>query len=258
MGILNVTPDSFSDGGRFATVDKALLRAEQMLEEGASIIDVGGESTRPGALPVSIQQELDRVIPVIDAITRRLDIIVSVDTSKPEVMLEAASVGAAMINDVHALQQPGALQAAASVSLPVCLMHMQGSPETMQCQPEYDDVVNEVLAFLDRRVQQCLAAGMTREALIVDPGFGFGKTVAHNFRLLQQLHRIQELGFPVLVGLSRKSMLGAVIENESVDRLYASVSAAIISAMRGAAIVRVHDVGPTREALSVLWATQQA
>lgn len=248
MGILNVTPDSFSDGGRHDSAAAALERARVLVEEGADIVDVGGESTRPGAAPVSLQQELDRVVPVIEEITRELDVTVSVDTSRADVMREAAAAGAAMINDVRALQAEGALQAAAATGLPVCLMHMQGEPSTMQDAPEYDDVVTEVARFLADRRTACLAAGIGAGQVVVDPGFGFGKTLAHNVALLQGLKRLTRIA-PVLVGLSRKGMIGALTGDASADRSHGSVAAAILAVQRGAALVRVHDVGPTVRAL---------
>lgn len=253
MGILNVTPDSFSDGGRFASRDAALRRAGAMVAEGADLVDVGGESTRPGARPVSVQEELDRVVPVIEALAGDLPVPVSVDTSKPEVMRAAVAAGAALINDVAALRRPGALAAAAELGVPVCLMHMQGEPGTMQESPTYRDVVGEVAAFLAGRVSACEAAGMARDRLLIDPGFGFGKTLAHNLALLRGLPRLGALGLPVLVGLSRKSMIGALLGDVPVEgRLHGSVAAAVLAAERGAAIVRVHDVGPTVQALRIL------
>jgi dihydropteroate synthase len=253
MGILNVTPDSFSDGGDFATREAALRHARQMVADGADLIDVGGESTRPGAPPVSVAEELDRVIPVIEALAGQLAVPVSVDTSKPEVMRAAVAAGAGLINDVAALRRPGALAAAAALRVPVCLMHMQGEPGTMQQDPAYGDVVAEVAAFLAGRLAACEAAGIPRERLLVDPGFGFGKTLAHNLALLRGLPRLAELGAPVLVGLSRKSMIGALLGDVPAgQRLHGSVAAAVLAVERGAAIVRVHDVGPTVQALRVV------
>jgi dihydropteroate synthase len=253
MGILNVTPDSFSDGGHFASREPALTRARAMAAEGADLIDVGGESTRPGARPVSVQEELDRVIPVIEALAAELPVPVSVDTSKPEVMRAAVAAGAGLINDVAALRRPGALAAAAALGVPVCLMHMQGEPGTMQRDPTYDDVVGEVAAFLAARAAACEAAGIERGRLLVDPGFGFGKTLAHNLALLRGLPRLAALGLPVLAGLSRKSMIGALLGDVPVEgRLHGSVAAAVLAVERGAAIVRVHDVGPTVQALRIL------
>ncbi len=251
MGVLNLTPDSFSDGGRFLSPRHAIERARQMQREGADIIDCGGESTRPGARPVSLQEELDRVVPVIEALGKQVDALVSVDTSKPEVMLAAVAAGAGMINDVLALRADGALGVAAKLGVPVCLMHMQGSPMTMQSAPRYDDVVSEVMTFLRERVGACLAAGLPRESLVADPGFGFGKTLEHNLDLLRGLDRFAELGLPVLVGLSRKSLIGQILDKPVEDRLYGSVAAALLAAEHGAHIIRVHDVGPTVDALEV-------
>jgi dihydropteroate synthase len=253
MGILNVTPDSFSDGGDFATREAALRHARQMVADGADLIDVGGESTRPGAPPVSVAEELDRVIPVIEALAGELAVPVSVDTSKPEVMRAAVAAGAGLINDVAALRRPGALAVAAALRVPVCLMHMQGEPGTMQQDPTYGDVVAEVAAFLAGRLAACEAAGIPRERLLVDPGFGFGKTLAHNLALLRGLPRLASLGVPVLAGLSRKSMIGALLGGVPVgERLHGSVAAAVLAVERGAAIVRVHDVGPTVQALRIV------
>ncbi|MCP4128084.1 MAG: dihydropteroate synthase [Gammaproteobacteria bacterium] len=252
MGILNVTPDSFSDGGDFISPGVAISHAEQMLLDGADIIDIGGESTRPGADAVSEQEELDRVIPVIDAITSRLSTIVSIDTSKPVVMREAVAAGAGLINDVLALQAPGAVMAAQELAVPVCLMHMQGRPRTMQKDPAYDDVVADISEFFRQRVANCLSAGILRERLILDPGFGFGKTLEHNLTLLAALGKFGELGLPLLVGISRKSMIGAILNDAPADkRLYGSVAAAILAMERGASILRVHDVKPTVDALGV-------
>jgi len=257
MGILNVTPDSFSDGGDFATREAALRHARQMVADGADLIDVGGESTRPGAPPVSVAEELDRVIPVIEALASELAVPVSVDTSKPEVMRAAVAAGAGLINDVAALRRPGALAAAAALRVPVCLMHMQGEPGTMQQDPAYGDVVAEVAAFLAGRLAACEAAGIPRERLLVDPGFGFGKTLAHNLALLRGLPRLALLGVPVLAGLSRKSMIGALLGGVPVgERLHGSVAAAVLAVERGAAIVRVHDVGPTVQALRIVAAVR--
>jgi len=257
MGILNVTPDSFSDGGDFATREAALRHARRMVAEGADLIDVGGESTRPGAPPVSVAEELARVIPVIEALADELAVPVSVDTSKPEVMRAAVAAGAGLINDVSALRRPGALAAAAALRVPICLMHMQGEPGTMQQDPTYGDVVAEVAAFLAGRLAACEAAGIPRERLLVDPGFGFGKTLAHNLALLRGLPRLALLGVPVLAGLSRKSMIGALLGGVPVgERLHGSVAAAVLAVERGAAIVRVHDVGPTVQALRIVAAVR--
>ena len=257
MGILNVTPDSFSDGGRYDHVDRAVEHALQMQREGADIIDVGGESTRPGAAAVSVEQELDRVIPVITAIRQRSDIPISVDTSKAEVMRAAVAAGADMVNDVNALQADGAIEACAGLAVPVCLMHMQGEPRTMQQDPHYADVVGEVADFLQRRSQACIAAGIDRSKIVIDPGFGFGKTLAHNLALLNRLEAICELELPVLVGISRKSMLGAIVDRPVTERLYAGIAAAVIAFERGARLFRVHDVAATRDALAVCDALRQ-
>ena len=253
MGILNVTPDSFSDGGDFISPDSAILHAEQMLQDGAAIIDIGGESTRPGANAVSEQEELDRVIPVIEAIKKRLGVIVSVDTSKPAVMREAVAAGAGIINDVMALQASGAIETASQLNVPVCLMHMQGEPRTMQQNPEYVDVVTDVLSFFEQRIDECVAGGISKERLLLDPGFGFGKTLEHNLSLLKNLSEFQHVGLPLLIGISRKSMIGAILDDAPVDkRLYGSLAAAVLAVERGASIVRVHDVKPTVDALRVV------
>lgn len=258
MGILNVTPDSFSDGGRHVALDDALRHAEQMLAEGAAMIDVGGESTRPGAAPVSPQQELDRVAPVVDALVRELDALVSVDTSSPEVMRESAALGAGMINDVRALRRDGALQAAAHSGLPVCLMHMLGEPGDMQVAPHYEVPVEEAVAdFLEARVAACLAAGLRPERLLLDPGFGFAKTVEHNLRLLHRMERLQALKLPLLVGMSRKSMIGKVLERPVEERLPGGLALAALAVERGARILRVHDVGPSVDAINMTWAVLQ-
>ncbi|MEL7186719.1 MAG: dihydropteroate synthase [Pseudomonadota bacterium] len=257
MGILNVTPDSFSDGGRFGSLDDALRQAEAMAEDGAAIIDVGGESTRPGASAVGVDAELERVIPVIEAVTSATGLPVSIDTSKPDVMRAAVAAGAAMINDVVALQGEGALEAAADLAVPVCLMHMQGEPRTMQNAPHYDDIAAEVTAFLGARVAACSAAGIDRERLIVDPGFGFGKTHTHNVELLANLRQLQQLGLPILAGLSRKSTLGELTGRPVEERVPASVAAAIIAHLHGASILRVHDVRETVDALRVVTAVKE-
>jgi len=258
MGVLNVTPDSFSDGGRFADLDAARRHAELMLEDGASIIDIGGESTRPGAADVSEAEELERVIPVIRALRDTVGLPISVDTSKASVMREAVDAGAALINDVMALQEAGALQAAADLEIPVCLMHMQGRPRTMQTNPVYDHVTAEVMAFLGDRVAKCVEAGVARESIMIDPGFGFGKSHAHNVELLANLRQLQELELPVLVGLSRKATLGELTGRDVEDRLSASISAAVIAVMNGAQIVRAHDVRETVDALRVASAVMDA
>ncbi|QPG04389.1 dihydropteroate synthase [Salinimonas marina] len=252
MGILNVTPDSFSDGGRFDDTERALRQAEAMVRQGARFIDVGGESTRPGAPYVSEAEELERVIPVIEAIHQQLDVVISIDTSKAGVMAAATRAGAALINDVRALQEPGALQAAAQAAVPVCLMHMQGQPDTMQQAPQYTNVVNEVCDFLQARVDACLEAGIDKANIILDPGYGFGKTVEHNYQLLAQLASIQALGFPVLVGMSRKSMVGKVLNNDVQDRLAGSLALATLAAQAGANIIRVHDVAETVDAVHIV------
>lgn len=262
MGILNTTPDSFSDGGNLyhtgsLSIDLALKRAEQMLAEGADIIDVGGESTRPGAAPVSEQQELDRVIPVVEALVNKLDALVSVDTSRAVVIRESAAIGAGLINDVRALQLDGALVAAANSDLPVCLMHMQGQPTTMQQAPVYRDVVEEVCEFLGARMHACVLAGIPKSRLLVDPGFGFGKTLPHNLALLKRLPELAVLGVPVLVGLSRKSMLGQLLNRNVDERLPGSLALAMAAAQRSAAIIRVHDVAATKDVLTVLDALNQ-
>jgi len=251
MGVLNVTPDSFSDGGNYLQVASALDHAQTLIDEGADILDVGGESTRPGAEPVSVQQQLDRVIPVIESVAQRSDVIISVDTSTPEVMSAAVQAGAQLINDVRALQAPGALGVAAASGASVCLMHMQNTPGTMQNAPVYDDVVKDVMTFLEARVAACQAAGIDHQRLLIDPGFGFGKTLRHNVRLLAELERFQSLALPVLVGLSRKSMLGTLLDQPVQQRLYGSLAAALIAVERGAGIVRVHDVKAMVEVLRI-------
>lgn len=258
MGILNITPDSFSDGGRFHGLDVALGHAVRMAEEGAAIIDVGGESTRPGSDGVTVQEELDRVIPVIERLHAELPVVISVDTSKPAVMREAVTAGAGLINDVYALRTDGALDTAASLGVPVCLMHMQGEPRTMQHAPNYTDVVTEVREFLSSRMRACEQAGIPGERLLIDPGFGFGKNLDHNLSLLQHLPALHTLGAPVLVGVSRKSMIGAVTGVPPGERLHGSVAAATLAAWLGAAILRVHDVKPTADALKMVAAIKEA
>lgn len=250
MGILNVTPDSFSDGGQFHGLDEALRHAESMIKAGADIIDVGGESTRPGALDVAEQLELDRILPVIEAIHSRFDTVISLDTSKPAVMREGAAAGVGMLNDIRALREPGALEVAAATGLPVCLMHMQGQPRSMQHSPEYTDVVAEVTQFLVGRRQICIEAGIDASQIVLDPGFGFGKNLSHNLALLQGLEVLCAEA-PVLIGLSRKRMFGQILGSESVSRVVASVTAALLCVQRGASIVRVHDVQETAQALEV-------
>lgn len=251
MGILNLTPDSFSDGGRYLVRDAALRRAEQMIIAGADIIDIGGESTRPGAQPVSESEEIDRVVPLVEAIASRFDIPVSIDTSKPGVMTAAVAAGAAMINDVRALCEEGAVAAAVAAAVPVCLMHMQGEPRSMQGAPAYGDVVAEVMLFLQQRVDVCTGAGIPRERLLIDPGFGFGKTLAHNLTLLNELSRFNALGLPLVVGISRKSMIGAILGKTVDERLYGSLAAAALALWQGAAVIRVHDVAETVDVVKV-------
>ena len=258
MGILNFTPDSFSDSGKFFQLDKALFQVETMLNQGASIIDIGGESTRPMAEEVTLEEELERVVPLVEAVRKRFDCWISVDSSKAQVMQEAAKVGMDLINDIRALQEPDALQTAVRSALPVCIMHMQGQPRTMQLNPHYDDVVADVLKFMQQRTEQCLASGIKKENLIWDPGFGFGKSVQHNYCLLQQFSFFCEQGYPVLAGISRKSMIGAVLDKPVEQRTVGSVAAALIAAMKGASILRVHDVGETADALKIWLATQNA
>ena len=251
-GIVNVTPDSFSDGGRFLATPAAVAHGLRLVGEGADLLDVGGESTRPGARPPSTAEELRRVVPVVEELAARTSVPVSVDTSRPEVMRAAVAAGAAMVNDVRALTRPGALAAVAELDVPVCLMHMRGSPGDMQVDPRYADVVAEVRAYLEARLRACVDAGIPHEHLVVDPGFGFGKTLAHNLALLRALPRVVELGVPVLVGVSRKTMLGDLTGRAVDDRLPASVAAALLAAQRGASVLRVHDVAATRDALTVL------
>ncbi len=257
MGVLNVTPDSFSDGGRFDELDAALAQAERMAAEGAAIIDVGGESSRPGAAPLPLQAELDRVIPVIEAIRSRVDVAISIDTSKPGVMRAAAAAGAVMINDIYALRAEGAVAEAARLEVAVCLMHMQGEPRTMQDNPVYGDVTGEVADFLAQRAAACIEGGIARERITVDPGFGFGKTPAHNMTLLAELDRLLRLELPLTVGLSRKSTLGLLTGRPVDERLAAGIAAAVMAVERGALIVRTHDVGPTIDALAIARAVMQ-
>lgn len=259
MGVLNVTPDSFSDGGIYTNLDKAVVQAQKMVEEGASFIDIGGESTRPGAQRISVQEELNRVMPVLEILRQECPVAISVDTSKPAVMQEALRAGASMINDIRALQEPGALEVLAQSDVSVCLMHMQGTPQTMQHNPHYDDVVGEIKDFLAHRIQVCEKAGIDRSRVIVDPGFGFGKSLAHNLILLKHLDKFQKLGVPLLIGLSRKSTIGAILDDAPVtERLYGSLAGAVIAAWQGAQILRVHDVKPTVQALRICYAVQQA
>lgn len=258
MGILNVTPDSFSDGGRFNRPDVALQRARQMVADGASFIDVGGESTRPGAAPVSAQEELDRVCPVVEVIRRELDTVISVDTSSPDVMREAATLGAGLINDVRSLTREGALEAAVAAELPVALMHMKGEPGVMQERPEYRNLLREVSGFLMDRVRVVERAGIPADRILLDPGFGFGKTLEHNLELLHSLERMKILGHPLFVGMSRKSMLGQITGREVEERLPASIAVATIAAMKGASVIRVHDVRETMDAVRVVAALEEA
>ncbi|MGY1624990.1 dihydropteroate synthase [Geodermatophilus sp. SYSU D00965] len=257
-GILNVTPDSFSDGGRFDDLERAVEHGRRLAAEGADLIDIGGESTRPGSRPPSPAEELDRVVPVVEALAGQVPVPLSVDTSRPEVMRAAVAAGASMVNDVRALQRPGALAAAAELDVPVCLVHMQRSPESMQEDPRYGDVVAEVRACLAERIAACLDAGVRPEHLVVDPGFGFGKTLAHNVALLASLDAVAGLGVPVLVGLSRKSMLGQLTGRAVGERLPGSLAAALVAVQRGASVLRVHDVAATRDALAVLSAVGSA
>lgn len=257
MGVLNVTPDSFSDGGKFFATDAAIRQAECMFAAGAAIVDVGGESTRPGAGQISEDEELDRVIPVIETISDGTDIAVSIDTSKPGVMRAAVNAGASMINDVYALRQDGAVEAASELDVAVCLMHMQGEPGTMQENPGYQDIPGDILDFLSKRITACRDAGIDDEKIVIDPGFGFGKTHEHNVRLLASLDRFQELGMPLLVGLSRKSTLGALTGKDVEGRLPAGIAAAILAVERGAHIVRTHDVDETIDALKIASAVMQ-
>lgn len=251
MGILNVTPDSFSDGGRYLELPHALAQAARMVEEGAGIIDIGGESTRPGAAPVAIDEELRRVIPVVEHLAAKLPVPVSIDTHKPAVMRAALEAGASMVNDVRALAEPGAIEAVAATDAAVCLMHMQGEPQTMQAAPHYVDVLGEVRGFLRERAAECVAAGISRTRLVVDPGFGFGKSLEHNLELLRRLGEIAADGIPVLAGLSRKSMITALTGRAGGDRLAGSVVLASLAVRTGARIVRAHDVGPTVDALRI-------
>ncbi len=258
MGVLNVTPDSFSDGGRFDHPQQALIHARQMVMDGASFIDVGGESTRPGAKSVSVQEELDRVCPVVEAISRELDVVISVDTSSAQVMTQSAALGAGLINDVRALQREGALQAAAATRLPVCLMHSQGEPDTMQNNPQYRDVCAQVSLFLAERIRVARQAGIESSRILLDPGFGFGKTLDHNLQLLARIDQFTVLGYPLLLGLSRKSMLGKITGRNVDERLPASLAAATMCAMKGASILRVHDVRETMDVVKMAAAVKGA
>lgn len=252
MGIVNVTPDSFSDGGQFSNTDLAVAHALKLVEEGADILDIGGESTRPNAEPVPLQEELNRVIPVIQALQGRVNVPISIDTYKPEVMQAAIVAGADLVNDIKALQEIGALDAVKNSTVGICLMHMQGTPQTMQIDPHYEDVVAEVKTFLNHRLQILLNAGIEKSRILLDPGFGFGKTREHNIRLVKELDQLLNLGQPLLVGLSRKSVLGKLTGGDESQRLHASVAAAVVSAMKGAHVVRVHDVRATVEAMKIV------
>ncbi|WP_298441300.1 dihydropteroate synthase [uncultured Ferrimonas sp.] len=251
MGILNVTPDSFSDGGQHHRLDAAVAQAARMVEQGATIIDIGGESTRPGAAEVHLDEELSRTIPVIEAIRAQLDVVISIDTSKAAVMTAAVAAGAGIINDVRALQEPGALAAAAATDAAICLMHMQGQPRTMQVAPHYDDLFAEITQFFQQRIRQCEQAGIEPARLVLDPGFGFGKTLDHNFQLLAQLDALRAQQLPLLIGLSRKSMIGNLLQRPVEQRLVGSVTGALLAAQQGAEIVRVHDVAETADAIKV-------
>ncbi|WP_297893291.1 dihydropteroate synthase [Shewanella sp.] len=256
MGILNVTPDSFSDGGKFSSFELACKHADEIVAQGAKIIDIGGESTRPGAADVSVADELARVIPLVEYVAKHHDVWISVDTSKPEVMRQSVAAGAHLINDVRALMEPGALETAAQLNVPICLMHMQGEPRCMQSAPEYQDVVADVSEFLTERIQACLDAGIPREHLLIDPGFGFGKTLEHNYELLAKLETFAQFELPILIGLSRKSMIGNLLGRPTSERLAGSLAGAMIAAQKGAHIIRVHDVPETMDMLKVLQATQ--
>lgn len=258
MGILNLTPDSFSDGGQFLNKDKALSHVQQMIEDGAHIIDVGGESTRPGASEVSVDEECKRVIPLIKAIREISDVPISIDTSKIDVMQQAVDAGASMINDVNALRDEGAVELAATLNVPVCLMHMQGQPRTMQHTPSYENVVRDVKEFLKHRMDVCITAGIKKENIILDPGFGFGKTLEHNLSLFKHLNEFLELDAPILVGVSRKSMIGTILNNAPTEeRLYGSVALATLAAWMGTNLLRVHDVKATADALKLCTAVKQ-
>lgn len=258
MGILNVTPDSFSDGGRFNQRDAALRHVEQMVADGATLIDVGGESTRPGATPVPVAQELERVVPMVEAIASRFDVVISVDTSAPEVMSASAAAGAGLINDVRALEREGALEAARASGLPVCLMHRQGEPDSMQLAPRYASVLDEVNAYLQSRVEACEAAGLARDRLLLDPGFGFGKSLEHNLQLFARLADLRPTGLPVLVGVSRKSMIGQALDRPVDQRLFGGLALAALAVDAGACIIRVHDVAATCDAVRMAEAVRLA
>jgi len=252
MGVINTTPDSFSDGGRYHSIEAAFRHAQQLIEDGVDILDVGGESTRPGSRNVGVEEELSRTLPLIEAVREISDIPISIDTSKPQVMQKAVGAGATLINSIWALQQDNSLEIAAELGVPVCLMHMQGTPETMQQKPTYKDVVSEVMEFLQQRIDAAAGAGIDKSNIIVDPGFGFGKTLQHNLLLLKSLHKFKSLGVPILVGMSRKSMIGMVLDKPVDERLYGSISTAVIAALLGADIVRVHDVAETIDAIAMV------
>lgn len=256
MAILNVTPDSFSDGGKYNSIELALAQVDKMIKAGVSIVDVGGESTRPGAPDVSLEEELRRVVPVIKAIREKYDVWISVDTSKAEVMRQAIDAGADLINDIRSLQEPGALEVAAEANLPICLMHMKGQPRTMQVDPHYDDLMGDVSAFLEERIAACEAAGIDKSQLILDPGFGFGKTIEHNYHMLAHLEKFHEFGLPILAGISRKSMIFKLLDKPAAECTNASVVCATIAAMKGAQIIRVHDFEETIEAMKVVEMTK--
>ncbi|MBG5936177.1 dihydropteroate synthase [Providencia stuartii] len=255
MGILNVTPDSFSDGGTHNRYHDALEHAAKMVNEGASIIDIGGESTRPGAAEVSVNEELDRVIPIVEAIAQRFDVWISVDTSKAEVMSEAAKAGMHLINDIRSLHEPGAIEVAAQSGLPVCIMHMQGQPRTMQDAPNYENVVADIKAYFDAEIARCVAVGIDKQQIILDPGFGFGKNLSHNYQLLANLDQFHDFGLPLLAGMSRKSMIGNLLNVPPQERLVGSIACATIAAMQGAQIIRVHDVKETVQAMQIVQMT---
>lgn len=255
MGILNVTPDSFSDGGSWNRIDKALQHARDMVNQGATLIDIGGESTRPGAPDVSEQEELDRVIPVVEQLVKEVEVIISLDTSKAAVMREGCRAGAHLINDVRALLEPGAIEAAAQADVPVCLMHMQGAPRSMQQAPHYDDLLGEIRTFFDERIAACERAGIARSQLLLDPGYGFGKTVEHNYQLLARQDELLDYELPLLVGMSRKSMIGNLLGRPVEERLAGSLACAVIGMQKGGRIIRVHDVAATMDALRIAWMT---
>jgi dihydropteroate synthase len=262
MGIINVTPDSFSDGatlyrGSNLDIERAMTRAREMVASGAAILDIGGESTRPGASPVSVNEEMDRVLPLVARIAAELETVISVDTSTPVLMREAANAGAGLLNDVRALTREGALEAAAAANVPICLMHMQGEPGNMQVAPHYDDVVEDVCEYLQSRIASCERQGIARNRLLLDPGFGFGKSVTHNLQLLRDLPRLAAIGLPLVVGLSRKSLIGKLLGREVGQRLPASLALAVLAAQRGAAVIRTHDVAATVDAVSMLMALEE-